>query len=86
MTSCVLLGEASFLQHYGTLLVAMLCKLLGGISAKGLPLVFPVLEGMLQKYPFEAPLLLESCLQQLFVQVLAYPNAADIPTGTRCSI
>jgi hypothetical protein len=81
MTSCMLLGGVAFLQLYGTLLVRLLCNLLASIAHKGLPLLFPVLEGMLQISPAEAPHLLDPCLQQLFIQTLSASDTTDIHTG-----
>ncbi|DBA79077.1 hypothetical protein WJX77_002150 [Trebouxia sp. C0004] len=70
ITSCVLLGRASFLQHYGGTVVRSLQALIGNVNERGMLLLFTTLEIILQCFPGEGPSLLQPALQRLLVMVL----------------
>ena len=57
MTSCVLLGGPEFLQQHGAGLAATLAALTGNVNERGMLLLFPVYEVLLQVLsPLRQPL------------------------------
>jgi hypothetical protein len=81
MSSCVLLGGAEFLQHYGQMLVGVLCNLMANLSDDGIPLLFPIFEVTLQLFPAEGAVLLDPALQQLFALCLSGYSSTRVPPG-----
>ncbi|KAL3137934.1 hypothetical protein ABBQ38_005181 [Trebouxia sp. C0009 RCD-2024] len=71
ITSCVLLGQASFLQRHADAVVRSLEALIGNINERGMLLLFTTLEIILQCFPKEGPVLLQPLLQRLLVLVLS---------------
>ena len=69
MTSCVLLGGSEFLQHHGAALAGTLAGLTGSVNERGMLLLFPVYEILLQVI---APvLLLETRLYMVTLDMVA---------------
>ena len=48
MTSCVLLGGPDFLQQHGAAMTGTLANLTGAVNERGMLLLFPVYEILLQ--------------------------------------
>ncbi|KAL3150483.1 hypothetical protein ABBQ32_000305 [Trebouxia sp. C0010 RCD-2024] len=71
ITSCVLLGQASFLQRHADAVVRSLEALIGNINERGMLLLFTTLEIILQCFPKEGPVLLQPLLQRLLILVLS---------------
>ena len=55
MASCVLLGGADFLAQHGGALAATLAALTGNVNERGMLLLFPVYELLLQVCPMVLP-------------------------------
>jgi hypothetical protein len=81
MSSCVLLGGAEFLQHYGQMLVGVLCTVMANLSDNGIPLLFSIFEVTLQLFPAEGAVLLDPALQQLFALCLSGSSSTRVPPG-----
>ncbi|KAK9787255.1 hypothetical protein WJX73_002919 [Symbiochloris irregularis] len=70
-TSCILLGGASFLQVHGQALATMLAGLIGNVKDRGMLLLIPVMELVLQVAPEQGPMLLRAPLQRLLGDILS---------------
>lgn len=71
ITSCILLGGGAFLEHFGAAVVQILTSMIGALNEKGLGVLLPVMELLVQCFPAEAPPSLETALLKLLSLILA---------------
>lgn len=60
ITSCVLLAGPTFLQLHGASVVSIITALMGQLNERGMCVLLPVVELLVQCYPNEAPQALDS--------------------------
>lgn len=82
MVSCSLLGGRDhFLVPHGQQLVAILQQLIGNLSEKGMHLLIPVLNVVLQIIPEEGPELLKPALKTLLNDILSNKEPSTVVAG-----
>ena len=84
MCSCVLLGGRDFLAAHGSRLVSVLLRLIGHLSEKGMLLLLPVMDAVLQTVPAEGPSLLEPALRALLAAVHSGQESSLVIAGAHC--
>lgn len=70
-TSCILLGGTDFLQQHGQNLTRMLSGLIGNVKERGMLLIIPVVELVLQVAPQQGPAMLRETLRRLMALTLS---------------
>ena len=86
IVSCSLLGGRDhFFVPYGQQLVHLLQQLIGNLTEKGMHMLIPVMNVVLQIIPEEGPALLEPAIKSLLSDVLSGKEPTTVVAGTPTS-
>lgn len=82
MVSCSLLGGRDlFLVPYGQQLALLLQQLIGNLTERGMHLLIPVMNVVLQVIPEEGPALLEPTIRALLEDVFSSKEPTTVVAG-----